>query len=818
MQQVVHIGRKWFGGIVVTCVVLLLMKALEQTPLAVPNPGPIYMLAVVYAAYSCGLWAGLAAAALVVLSGSIFFSPDGNPSHLAGENARKVIVLSITTVTAAILVGLLQQRSKLQHQERINQSQMQLEQERQRAAAVVDISEARFRTLCEFAPLGILACDVGGRCNYANTAWTKMSGLSAEQSLDFGWIEAVHPDDRESVLESWRQAVEHKAVWIHEHRLLTPDGQIRWVQVRAAPFSDREGQVVAFVRTINDITAHKRAEAVLRQSQEELERRVEQRTAILKRVNDSLLAEIRERERTEEKLRISEARLADALRLGRMGNWDWNLITDELHWSDEIYRIFGLEPSHFGATLQAFLAYVHPDDRPNVERAVKAALRGGATYQIDHRIIRPDGEERVVQERAVVEHRADGEPIRMYGTVQDITESHRTSLALRILDQAIKASISAIVVCDTNDRITFVNAAYLQMWGYDDESQVLGRPCMEMWNNPEQAHAIKAAVISEGMWIGESTARRRDGSTFQSHIAASLVHDEAGRVVGKVASFLDITDRIRAEERIRRQMFELEHASRLTMAGQMAAAMAHELDQPLGAAANFVMAASLALREGKPASQSELSLLNDAIGEVLRAGEIVRRTLAFVRRATPDRKPVDLNEVLEQAIMLMKAEACYRRIRLQFTPMSDQAMVDADAVQIQQVVCNLIRNAIDAIDLAQCEQREVSVSLHRNQLGHTVVTVCDTGPGLPPDIRQDLFEAFRSHKPNGLGLGLWISQNIVQAHGGEMTTREVDGCGACFEFWLPAMRNTADQTPKSEHASRIQPRIQPLPSAKQREE
>src|SRR5690606_12322855 len=192
-----------------------------------------------------------------------------------------------------------------------------------------------------------------------------------------GWIEAVHPDDRESVLESWRQAVEHKAVWIHEHRLLKPDGQIRWVQVRAAPFSDSEGQVVEFVRTINDITAHKCAEAVLRQSQEELERRVEQRRAILKRVNDSLLAEICERERTEEKLLISAARLADALRLGRMGNWDWNLITGELHWSDEIYRIFGLDPSHFGATLEAFLAYVHPDDRPNVERAVKAALQGG---------------------------------------------------------------------------------------------------------------------------------------------------------------------------------------------------------------------------------------------------------------------------------------------------------------------------------------------------------------------------------------------------------------------------------------------------------
>src|SRR5690606_6960055 len=132
MQQVGHSRGRWFNGIAVTCVVLLLMAALDQTPLAVPNPGPVYMLAVVYVAYSCGLWVGLAAAALVVLSALIFFSPDGNPSHLAGENVRKVIVLSITTVTTAILVGLLQQRSKLRHQERINQSQMQLEQERQR--------------------------------------------------------------------------------------------------------------------------------------------------------------------------------------------------------------------------------------------------------------------------------------------------------------------------------------------------------------------------------------------------------------------------------------------------------------------------------------------------------------------------------------------------------------------------------------------------------------------------------------------------------------------------------------------------------------
>ncbi|KAA0003254.1 MAG: PAS domain S-box protein [Thermoplasmata archaeon] len=184
---------------------------------------------------------------------------------------------------------------------------------------------------------------------------------------------------------------------------------------------DDKGKVKYITAEGKTIVEETRLRTELQEAKESLETRVKERTSELIEAIEKLKNEIAERKRAEETLRKSEIRLAEAQKIAHLGNWDWNILTNELYWSDEIYRIFGLQPQEFGATYDAFLDMIHPEDRELVERSVNEALNKNKPYSIDHRIVLPSGEVRVVHEQAEVTFDKSGKPIRMVGTVQDIT-------------------------------------------------------------------------------------------------------------------------------------------------------------------------------------------------------------------------------------------------------------------------------------------------------------------------------------------------------------------------------------------------------------
>lgn len=207
--------------------------------------------------------------------------------------------------------------------------------------------------------------------------------------------------------------------------------------ITVSPLHDSDGSLLGSVHVARDITDRVQMEQQLKEAHDKLERKVQMRTKELVIANEQLLKEIEERKRAEQDLKNREQSLAEAQRIAHLGNWDWNIVTNELYWSDEIYRIFGLAPQEFGATYEAFLNSVHPDDRPLVERSVDAALYEGKSYSIDHRIVLPDGSERIVHEQAEVTRDDSEQAIQMTGTVHDITERKNAEEDRRLLREEL---------------------------------------------------------------------------------------------------------------------------------------------------------------------------------------------------------------------------------------------------------------------------------------------------------------------------------------------------------------------------------------------
>jgi two-component system sensor kinase FixL len=421
---------------------------------------------------------------------------------------------------------------------------------------------------------------------------------------------------------------------------------------------------VLFRRVSTPILERQKLEEALRQAHTELEKTVAERTAQLRETNRILTEDIARRERAEDALRRSESSLLNAQRIAKLGNWDWDIVKNELYWSDEIYRIFGFKPKEFGATYEAFLQFVHPEDRQRLQEAVDKALMKKATYSIDHRILQPDHEERVVHEEGEVIFDKAGKPVRMAGTV------------------------------------------------------------------------------------------------------------------------LDITERRKAEEHVHELQAELLHVSRLSAVGEMGSTLAHELNQPVGAIMNYVQTCRrLLVASDADVSNNVYKMLDKAVDQADRAGQVIRRLREFIGGGDTERSLENIGEVVEEACDLALIGAGEKGIKVKLDMASHLPLVLIDRIQIQQVILNLVRNSIDA--LAQAERKELKIGARPATDDQIEVAVCDTGLGLSDAVAEQLFEPFVSTKSSGMGVGLSISRSIIDAHGGQIWATSNQDAGVTFHFTLP---------------------------------
>jgi len=273
---------------------------------------------------------------------------------------------------------------------------------------------------------------------------------------------------------------------------------------------------------------------------------------------------------------------------------------------------------------------------------------------------------------------------------------------------------------------------------------------------------------------------RRGGGTFPMELAVGEIDVPGGRFF--TGFVRDLSERQAAEARLQELQTELIHISRVTAMGEMASALAHELNQPLSAIVNYLKGSTRLLARPQADSEQLRDALGRAAEQALRAGEIIRRLRDFAARGETERRVESLARIVEEAsaLALVGAKEHGVSVRFDLSPAVDQVL--ADRVQIQQVVLNLIRNAMDA--MAGGARRELTIGVAPGEPGMAVVSVSDTGPGVEPDVAADLFQPFITTKADGLGVGLSISRTIVEAHGGQIWVEATPGGGATFRFSL----------------------------------
>jgi PAS domain S-box-containing protein len=542
----------------------------------------------------------------------------------------------------------------------------------------------------------------------------------------------------------------------------------------------------------------------------------------LRNANSILVA----RQRAE---RRSEAYLAEAQRLSHTGSFGWTVSTGEINWSEETFRIFQYERTTI-PTIELILQRVHPEDAPQVKETIERASHDERDFEHEYRLLMPDGSVKHVN---VVAHASsDGaRGIEFVGAVMDVTAARRAEERLagekrllemiargeprgfvldalcRLVEELAGGSLSSILLLDsTTKRLRHGAAPSLPIpyceaidglsigpsagscgtAAYRAEpvivSDIATDPLWAPYRDLALAHRLRACwstpiFSSEGTVLGTFAIYYREPRS-----PTPLDHN----LIDQITHLASIAiERERAGEKLRQAQADLERVSRVTTMGELTASLAHEVNQPIAGAVTNANACLRWLAGDRPNLEEAREAATRIVRDGTRAGEIISRIRMLFKKGTPQREWVDLNEVVRETIALLRSEATRYSVSVRTELAANVPRLLGDRVQLQQVLMNLILNSIEAMkDIGGI--RELVITSQRGENEQALLSVSDTGVGLPPQQADQIFNAFFTTKPNGTGMGLRISSSIVESHGGRLWAAGNSPRGATFFFTLPA--------------------------------
>ncbi len=510
-----------------------------------------------------------------------------------------------------------------------------------------------------------------------------------------------------------------------------------------------------------------------------------------------LLFRLVDAEARAEVAREEQAQLRLALAAARIGTWDVDVATGAISWSEGAHEVLGVARDALGASASAAVDVLHADDRAAMRRTFEEALRAGTTLEAEHRVASTRGEPRWVHLKAVVVRDAAGAPVRLLGTVIDVTARKSAELSLRRAYEELRESDERfrVVARATSDAVWDWDFATDVVTWNENLSGMFGytstRTPIAWWEDvmhPEDrvrvSEGIRSTIdLGEDHWADEYRFRRADGTYASVLDRGVVIRDVAGRPARMIGAMMDITERRELQAR-------LLVADRMASVGTLAAGVAHEINNPLAyVVANLDLAiADLSRHEPALDVTRPLEILREAKDGAARVRRIVQDLKTFSRADDEVLESVDLREVVESSINLAMNEIRHRAKLVR--DLRAVPPVDANEGRLGQVVVNLLVNAAQAIAEGAADRNEIVVSTREDDAGHVVLEVKDTGPGMPPEIVRRIFDPFYTTKSpgEGTGLGLTICHGIVSSMDGTIEVESEVGAGTLFRIVLPAAR------------------------------
>jgi PAS domain S-box-containing protein len=724
--------------------------------------GALFLTAVAVTAWFGGMAPGFAALLFSLLSLGYFFQPLVPYVEIGGIRVP-YRVLSLTFFASLALIVCWLSASRRSAEEALRES------------------EQRWRSLTEALPQLVWGARPDGECDYFSAQWTNYTGVKEIDLLGWRWMDALHPDDREPTRQFWTESVAGRHPYDVEYRIRRSDGTYGWFKTRGTPIRDADGSIVKWFGTCTDITDRKRAEQALKD--QELE---------LRQARDLLESKVMERT---EQLGRSEAYLAEAQKLSKTGSFGWNVSSGAIYWSEETFRIFEyVRETKPG--IELVLQRAHPEDRVRVQQAIHRALQDAEDFDLEHRLLMPDGAVKHVRSVGHLLRTDQPGKTELVGAITDITEGKRAEVALRqteaYLEEAQRLTHTGSWAWNVarRENVHWSQEQY-RLFGLDPESN---SPSFE--KAFQRIHPDDQATFND---VVERAIRERsdfevdfrivlpDGSTKYSRSVGHPVFSASGELVEFVGTGIDMTERRQAEkerERLRQVQADLAHISRATTMGELTASLAHEINQPIAAAATDARTCLRWLAREQPDIGEARESAARMVNAVTRAADIIGRLRQLFKKGAPQTSSVDVSEVIQEMVVLLRSEASRHSVSILTELSAGLPPVVADRVQLQQVLMNLMLNGIEAMQDTKTEGQLTIKSLMAEG-GQLLISVSDTGVGLPPEQADQIFNAFFSTKAQGTGMGLSISRSIVESHSGRMWATPNSGRGATLNFTLP---------------------------------